>query len=512
VSNPTISPVTGIPPASAPSALRAEILAAAEATLEGIVESATTPAQAKPAATATKATTTSTTTAVQPAAPPPNAVAHAVDVARAIAAQRQAGLAPLFADLAQAVNSPALPPALRAAIGRVLALQTPINGPLTAETVRQAVAQSGLFLEAHLAQASPGAQAAPDLKAALLSLQTALAAVPARKAPPQPAGPEIRAAPPTIPTTTPGTPPSAARTPPPTEATPATLAASPQSTDPKTALLDLQEIPTASERPAEQLPAPTAEPSAAPKLQTAPADMAPAPPPAVAANAAGLSPPPGAVETAAPATDAALIARQSLLDQPPEPLAGLATRSQGLAPDPKAGAAIPPPHRDAALAAQPAPMATLRLDAKTPAIVQHLQAEVEQAVARQTLHQLASLPDGQTNAWMFELPLATPEGAAIAHFEIQRDGRGPHDAEETADGWRLRFSIDIEPLGPVHIHLGLNGDHAQVMVWAERETSLQWLRQGAADLANALPAEVVFHPGAPRRPTPAPGRFVDQAL
>jgi len=114
---------------------------------------------------------------------------------------------------------------------------------------------------------------------------------------------------------------------------------------------------------------------------------------------------------------------------------------------------------------------------------------------------------------MFELPIETPQGAAIAQFEVQRDGRGQAGGGDAAGkGWRLRFSIDIEPLGPVHIHLGLQGEHAQVTVWAERETSLQWLRRGAADLASALPAEVVFHPGAPRRPTPQPGRFVDQAL
>jgi hypothetical protein len=81
----------------------------------------------------------------------------------------------------------------------------------------------------------------------------------------------------------------------------------------------------------------------------------------------------------------------------------------------------------------------------------------------------------------------------------------------TTQAWRVRFSIDIEPLGPVHIHLGMTGDRAAVTVWAEREDGLERLRSHGAELSRALPAEVIFHPGAPRRPVPAKGRFVDQS-
>ena len=188
MSSPPVGPVTGVPPVSAAGALlRVEILAAAEATLEALLGGAATPEASKPATAAAPVTD------AQPAAAPANPVAQAVDAARATAAQRQGSLAPLFADLAQAVSSPALSPALRAVIDQVLALRTPVAGPLTAETVRQAVAQSGLFLEAHLAQPVPSASSVPpsDLKAALLTLQTALAALPAARATafPQPTAP-----------------------------------------------------------------------------------------------------------------------------------------------------------------------------------------------------------------------------------------------------------------------------------------------------------------------------------
>lgn len=484
MSSPPVGPVRGVPPVSAAgSLLRAEILAVEQATLEAALDGSGTPAATPKAGTAAltaPATGAPPTAAPRSAPAPPNPAAQAVDAARATAAQRQGSLAPLFADLAQAVSSPALPPALRAVISQVLALRTPLAAPLTAETVRQAVAQSGLFLEAHLAQAAPDAPP-PDLKAALLTLQAALAALPTARtpAPPQPTAPA-----PAL-TAPPAAPPTAAAAPTAPLSPPVIPAAT---SDPKAALLNLQVAP-----PAEAAPAPVS--AASPPQTPSPAQPAPQ-----------------AAQTAPQPPPADLGPRLTVLQVDPTPAAARADpQTPGSVAEP-AAAIPPPPHRAAALAAQAAVASSLPPEASAPAIVQHLQAGVEQAVARQSLHQLASLPDGQTTAWMFELPLATPQGTAIAQFEIQRDGARPQAGDEAVQGWRLRFSIDIEPLGPVHVHLGLNGDQARVMVWAEREASLPWLRQGAAALATALPAEVVFHTGAPRRPPPAPGRFVDQAL
>jgi len=343
----SIAPIAPIGPTAA--ALRVQVISAVETDLMAAVD----------AAQAQEALAPDARQAAQPAPPLPSPVRQAVDAARANAAGRQASLAPLFANLTEALASPALPAPIKAAIGQLLALQTALTAPLTAETIRQAVAQSGLFLEAHMRE---GEADQPDLKAALLTLQRALAAAPS--------------------------------------------ADTPRTTRP------------------------------------------------------------------------------------------LAT---------------PPPIREAGLSPQAAAPATLSARDELPAIVQHLAREVDQAVARQTLHQLASLPDGQTPSWLFELPVVTPQGTAVAQFEIDRDGR-QSGAAGGGEGWRVRFSIDIEPLGPVHVHLRLDGERTAVTIWAEREDGLERLRGLGAELSRALPAEVIFHPGSPRRPLPENGQFVDRAL
>ncbi|HEV7383658.1 MAG TPA: flagellar hook-length control protein FliK, partial [Phenylobacterium sp.] len=338
----SIAPIAPIGPAAL--ALRIQAIGAAETELMAAVDAAQGPPTAPTAAGP----------AARPAIPA-DPVRQAVDAARADAAGRQAGLGPLLANLSQALTWPDLPGAVRAAIGQVLAFQLPSSGPPAPETIRQAVAQSGLFLEAHLAQAPPGAGPPPDLKAALLTLLQAL--------PPGPAG-----------------------------------------------------------------------------------------------------------------------------DAPPQP--------QRTA----------PPVRGAALTAQAPVPSALPADADVAAILQHLRPEAERAVARQTLHQLASLPDGTASAWMFELPIATPQGAAVAQFEVDRDATET-DAADAEASWRVRFSVDIEPLGPVHIHLGMTGHRAAVTVWAEREGTVEFLRSQGDELARALPGDVVFRLGAPREPIPARGKF-----
>lgn len=107
-----------------------------------------------------------------------SAQARAVAQAVQAAAPRQGGLAPLLADLTEALGSPALPPTVRDAAVRLLGLRTPLTPAIDAATLRAAAARSGLFLEASMAARSlaPGAPAPADLKAALLGTRLALSA------------------------------------------------------------------------------------------------------------------------------------------------------------------------------------------------------------------------------------------------------------------------------------------------------------------------------------------------
>src|SRR5262249_11165532 len=94
------------------------------------------------------------TVAQSPPSPPPQAAA--LSQAVRVAAVRQSGLAPLFADIAQATvpaDTSALPPSVRDAAEQLLALRPSLAGNLTGDDIKQAFIQSGLFLEARIAAA-----------------------------------------------------------------------------------------------------------------------------------------------------------------------------------------------------------------------------------------------------------------------------------------------------------------------------------------------------------------------
>ena len=156
---------------------------------------------------------------------------------------------------------------------------------------------------------------------------------------------------------------------------------------------------------------------------------------------------------------------------------------------------------------------------------ERLSAETDAALSRQTLLQAASLPDAASldaphdsgPRWTFEVPFAAGQGTAILPFEIARDGRGS-SAEPQSAPWRVRFSLDIEPMGPVHALVTLSGDRAAVTLWAERHATAARLNDDAPLLGDALraaelqPSELAFRVGTPRAARPAaPGRFMDRA-
>jgi hypothetical protein len=185
--------------------------------------------------------------------------------------------------------------------------------------------------------------------------------------------------------------------------------------------------------------------------------------------------------------------------------------------------APPPPYRGAPPSAQPSAPASLPAYAPSGAVAQRLLAETDAALARQTLLQVASLPErnaagshavSRAAQWAFEIPFTAGQGSAIAQFEITRDG---HAATEASFTWRVRFSVNIEPMGPVHALIALAGERAAVTLWAEREASAAQLRANGGLLADALraaalePRDIQFRVGAPAAPPPTAGRFLDRA-
>ncbi|MGB8400725.1 flagellar hook-length control protein FliK, partial [Bradyrhizobium sp.] len=188
----------------------------------------------------------------------------------------------------------------------------------------------------------------------------------------------------------------------------------------------------------------------------------------------------------------------------------------------------PPPFRGALPTAQPVASPSIAADTSLATTARHLLDDTDAAIARQTLLQVASLPDRADPSnptvnptaprWNFEIPFATPQGTAMAQFEISRDGGG-QQVEAAKRVWQARFSLDVEPAGPIHALVSLTADRTSVRMWAERPGTAAQLRAGAAQLSQALsraelqPGDIVIRDGTPPLAAPArAGHFLDRAL
>ena len=514
--------------------------------------------------------------AVAPASPLTLAETLAVSVAAQTAASQQTSLAPLFADLTAASSLPNLPPQVLGAAIQVLAQQTSLDQNLTADAVKQAFQSSGILLEASLASGSLATSGGvPDLKAALIVLRGALtsalsdgsattgATVPASASAPQSASPQVAIAGET--TTAPGaTPPDSAATAangqiatPPIAGTAqqaaATIAAALTQAGEVTGQAEALPLTIVAEVALQEiLPgAPSIVPQAA-AAAAATASTQGAAPVALAQilelvagsqNLTAAAVPPDSMRAAA--SSAALNLLQEVIQASPlaiaNPLQFVSENAQALAllpivagartPDDieSARSNLPPPPVSGALpAAQPVAAATLTAHTPLQTALLHLLGDTDGALARQTLLQIASLPgqaadpsttriDPSIPRWNFEIPFATPQGTAMAQFEISRDGGG-REASAAKATWRARFSLNVEPAGPVHAAISLNGDRTSVRMWAERPATASQLRAGVSELTQALaraelkPGDIVIREGAPQQPTPAAaGHFLYRA-
>lgn len=188
-----------------------------------------------------------------------------------------------------------------------------------------------------------------------------------------------------------------------------------------------------------------------------------------------------------------------------------------------AGAKPPPPRRDGPLVPPAVAEASLGAGDAPLTVVRTLLDQTESALDRITLSQYASLPlegqraeAAQTQRWLTELPLALQQGLTMLPLQIEKEP--PRREVEAAAGplWRVRFALDVEPLGPLQGVVTLQGRSVDITLWAEREDTSRLLRGAAPGLEAAL-VEARFEnraidirTGQPRIAQPTAGQFLDR--
>ena len=150
------------------------------------------------------------------------------------------------------------------------------------------------------------------------------------------------------------------------------------------------------------------------------------------------------------------------------------------------------------------------------AALARIRGDVEAALARSTLTQIASLrsaqraratmggaaTQAQPQTFHLEIPLLLANGTAILPMTIEQDWEETDEAEEQDDapdearrkkrksaGWRVNFAVDAEPVGPVDIAIKLNDQYLHISLAPERDETITLFKQTASLLQTMLEAE-----------------------
>ncbi len=171
-----------------------------------------------------------------------------------------------------------------------------------------------------------------------------------------------------------------------------------------------------------------------------------------------------------------------------------------------------PPQRGVAVSAQPLAAADLPMIANIGVQIDHLRKQLEGALSRIQLHQLASLPtsaEAANRTWIFELPIRYQDTTQLMHVSIDADESGSNGTE-LQHTWTANLAFDLPELGAVHARISLRGEQLSTIFWAPSKTTAAHFQAALPTLSERLTAAGFIAPrvqalrGIPPRPTPSP--------
>ncbi|WP_207188481.1 flagellar hook-length control protein FliK [Thiocystis minor] len=110
--------------------------------------------------------------------------------------------------------------------------------------------------------------------------------------------------------------------------------------------------------------------------------------------------------------------------------------------------------------------------------------EVDGMIKQVVTQQLRSLEAGTDQPqWILELPFKTPSGLTALEADIRRENRSDQSED---DGWSMRIRLNLPRLGPLSINLSLRLDRLHAGLQAENETGANILRQHLETLRQQL--------------------------
>lgn len=119
------------------------------------------------------------------------------------------------------------------------------------------------------------------------------------------------------------------------------------------------------------------------------------------------------------------------------------------------------------------------------AIIPMLTTQLEGALARLHVNQLASLASPQQPLWVIELPLRHDNHIDLLQLRIEQDG-GSHTPDTQERPWTISLALELGDLGPLYARITLLGQQVSVTLWAENNATALLANHNIEQLQHGL--------------------------
>ena len=138
-------------------------------------------------------------------------------------------------------------------------------------------------------------------------------------------------------------------------------------------------------------------------------------------------------------------------------------------------------------------------------ILAQLLKDTESAIGRTRFNQLVSQHAETENrqVWMIELPVKKDNGFDLFQVRIQRDDKDSNGNAGKQPLWSVNMAFDLEGIGPMHVNVTLQNEVISSTMWIENPDSLTLFQDYLYELRNRLGgaglqvSEIDLLPGSP---------------
>jgi len=114
--------------------------------------------------------------------------------------------------------------------------------------------------------------------------------------------------------------------------------------------------------------------------------------------------------------------------------------------------------------------------------------DAESSLARIQLNQLSHqhIEPEQKPSWVFEIPIKNNNNIDLFQFKVEKDQQKNHDAEDEKIGWTIQISFNILELGQVFSTVNIHQKRAMITFWSEQPQTVEVFNQHMSELQHEL--------------------------